>query len=154
MAKTPPRAARSEVEFVNPRSFSDARVTDRSYESSLATSLPDLRKYILQMADAYLPDNTFIRMRVTEIKDAGTFPIGRGGRRFRVTTSNDPGIIEFDYQWVTADGRVLRAGHERLVDTFFSNGRLSGVGGDTAVGDMPVIKRSVRNWLSRLGRSR
>ena len=154
MAKSLPRAVRSEVEFVNPRSFSDARVTDTSYENSLATSLPDLRKYILEMAAGYLPDNTFIRMRVTEIKDAGNFPIGRGGRRIRVTTSNDPGIIEFDYQWVAADGRVLRAGHERLVDTFFMSGRLSGVGGDTAVGNMPVIKRSIRNWISRLGRSR
>ena len=148
-AKSPPRVVRSEVEFVNPQRFSDARLADTSYEASLGPSLTELRKFILEQAAGYLPDGTFLRMRITEVMDAGRFRTSRGGRQLRVTSDRDPGIIEFDYQWVAADGRVLRSGHQRLVNTLFP-GRLSGTGGDMALGEMPAIKIAMRNFIRSL----
>lgn len=131
------------VEFVKPWNFTDVRITGTSAQDSLPILLPNLGQWLVQEIAELLPPGTTLKIRITDIDDAGHIVPGRTGQQLRVVDRNFPAIVSFDYVWTDVNGRVLKSGPWRF--TNFAN--RPGATFDANLGAMPTVKDGFDRWI-------
>lgn len=134
------------VEFVQPEKYTDIQLRNMSAESTSAQLLPDLERYIQKQAKLYLPEGEQLRLKITDIDDAGWIrPLGANPRR--VVRSSQPARVDFEYEFVDKAGKVLDSGRETLSDLAWD--RLDRSFDNES---LPLVKRMLRDWISQQGR--
>ncbi|MBS0657912.1 MAG: DUF3016 domain-containing protein [Verrucomicrobia bacterium] len=128
------------VEFVRPDRFVDVQQSGTSREMSRDVLLPDLRRFVQQEAQRFLPPGTSLKIFITEIDDAGHISFNPR-RELRVVSQAYPARVEFNWELRDARGQVTR-GRERLVQR-------SGEAGERPefLGAMPTVKFALQQWL-------
>lgn len=128
------------VEFIHPERYVDVQQSSTSREMSLEILLPDLRKFLVEQGESILPAGSALRLRITEIDDAGHISF-HPRREVRVVTPAYPARIEFTWELRDARGGVRR-GSERLVQ------RAGEVGERPEfLGGMPTVKYALQQWM-------
>ena len=131
------------IEFVKPWTFTDVQITGASSQDSLPVLLPDLGKWLVHEIADLLPAGTTLKIRITNIDDAGHMVPSRTGIRTRIVTQDYPAVAEFDYVYTDANNRVLKSGHWQF--TNFPN--RPGATFDSNLGAMPTVKDGFDRWI-------
>lgn len=138
-----PAAPAVVVEFVRPERFVDVQQSSTSQEMSRDVLLPDLRRFLIQQGENFLPAGATLKIFITDIDDAGR--ISHNPRReIRVVSQAFPARIDFTWELRDAQGKVQR-GRERLVQR-------AGEAGERPdfLGSMPTVKYAMQQWLRQL----
>jgi hypothetical protein len=118
------QAATAEVEFVNPKKFSDA---GKSYQWVDAnTALAGLKEHIVKQAAAMLPADQKLVVNVTDVDLAGWYdPRQLASRERRIVTETHPPRIDLAFRLLAADGTLIKEGQRNLRDySFLTSGNL------------------------------
>ena len=116
-----PVGVRADVTFVQPEKFSDVRDAYSPSEMGRNGILDQLRDYIVNRADHYLPEGQKLTILFTDIDLAGDFEPWRGGQNMDIRVVKDiyPPKMDFDFKLTDADGKVLKEGKRQLRDLMF-----------------------------------
>lgn len=137
--------AQAVVEFVKPWTFTDVQITGTSSQASLPVLLPDLGKWLVQEVGDMLPAGTTLKIRITNIDDAGHMVPSRTGTRVRVVDQGTPAVVAFDFVYTDANNRVLKSGPVQ----FTNFAHRVGATPDSLLGAMPTVKDGFDVWLRR-----
>lgn len=128
------------IEYVHPERFVDVQQSGTSREMSRETLLPDLRRFLQEQAEVFLPPRASLKLFITEIDDAGHISFNPR-REVRVVSQAYPARVEFNWELRDARGQVTR-GRERLVQR-------AGEAGERPefLGAMPTVKFALQQWM-------
>ena len=138
------QAATAEVEFVNPKKFSDA---GKSYQWVDAnTALAGLKEHIVKQAAAMLPADQKLVVNVTDVDLAGWYdPRQLISREVRIVRQDRPPRVNLDFRLLAADGSVLKEGQRNLWDPSFMTSPTLGFGSD----NLRYEKAMLQEWMIR-----
>jgi hypothetical protein len=118
----PAFAAKANIEFEKPESFTDA---GRPFPASARLeSLPLLREHLVKEAARRLPADQVLSVWITDVDLAGQYePGGSGVRDIRIVKDIYPPRIDLRFRLAGADGSTLKEGTRELRDYgFLSSG--------------------------------
>ena len=116
---------RVEIEWQNPKKFSDVRAASGSNKKYRENTFKQLEKYLEKLATK-LPEGQQLKITVTDLDLAGkVWP----GHFVGVDTTSDVRMIkridfpsmDFSYQLLNAEGQVLQEGTEEIKDMSFQD---------------------------------
>ena len=112
---------RADVTFVQPEKFSDVRDGYTASEVGRNGILEQLRDYVINRANHYLPEGQKLTISFTDIDLAGDFEPWRGSQSMDIRVVKDiyPPKMDFDFKLMDADGKVLKEGKRQLRDLVF-----------------------------------
>ncbi len=142
--------AQFEVEWVSPEDFRDAHYYDYNSKKSRSIVLNDLQRFFERRAKSTLPEGGMLKMSVTQLDLAGEFEpwLRHNLDDVRIVKSIYPAFIEFDYQYMDANGTVIAEGNERLRDNIiYPNVRVRFMRNSE---NYPYIKSLVIDWMREL----
>jgi hypothetical protein len=119
--KAPDPNQRTQVVFVDPDKFTDARDSYNGTDSGRDAILDQLREYMQTEAKRYLPDGDKLSVSVTDVDLAGDFEPWRGPQWDDVRVVKDiyPPRIKLSFQLTDSTGKVLKEGTRDLRDLAF-----------------------------------
>jgi hypothetical protein len=109
-------ASRISVIFVEPEKFTDAR---RAELEPMSTGVVgELQKFIVATGARYVPENTKLNIRVTDIDLAGDFESFRGPQadHVRIVKGVYPPHIVLEFEVVDSTAKVVKTGKRDLTD--------------------------------------
>jgi len=115
-------APRAEVVFSDPDKFSDAADGPRGSDFGRDGNLDQLRNYILQRANLYVPEGQKLLVTVTDVDLAGEIEPWRGPQfqDTRIVKDIYPPRIDLSFKLVDSSGAVLKEGKRQLRDLTFN----------------------------------
>jgi hypothetical protein len=119
-APTQPKIVRADVEFFEPKNFTDVKDTYMGdYERT--SYLDMLRDYVVEQANYYVPDGYHLSVTFTDIDMAGDFEPWRGPRfdDIRIVKDIYPPRINLAFRLTDAQGNVVKEGKRELKDLAF-----------------------------------
>jgi len=139
----PAFAARANVEFEKPETFTDA---GRPFpESARTESLPLLREHLVKEAAQRLPADQTLSVWITDVDLAGQYePGGSGVRDVRIVKEIYPPRVELRFRLARADGSTVKEGKRSLRDFGF----LSGGGPADRTDNLRYEKAMLDRWLA------
>ncbi|MGB6104381.1 MAG: DUF3016 domain-containing protein, partial [Pusillimonas sp.] len=109
------------VQFIDPAQFAEIR--DHSWESDKQNQawMDDLRKHLERHAAHYLPPDTHLLVRFTDIKLAGDYEPWRRAAMNDVRVVRDiyPPRIDLSYQLTSSTGATIKQGSSQLRNPAF-----------------------------------
>lgn len=119
--KPSPSDARAEVIFVQPEKFTDVRDAYTSSDKGRDGVLGQIRDYVVNRANAYLPAGQKLTVTFTDIDLAGDFEPWRGsdGMDIRIVKDIYPPKMDLEFKLTGADGAVIKEGKRQLRDLMF-----------------------------------
>jgi DUF3016 family protein len=121
-ADAPAKAdARAEVIFVSPEKFTDVRDAYTASERGRDGILSQIRDYLVDRANYYVPAGQKLTVSFTDIDLAGDFEPWRGseGMDIRIVKDIYPPKMDLEFKLTGADGAVLKEGKRQLRDLVF-----------------------------------
>jgi len=117
----PTSAENTEVVFVAPEKFSDARDSYTGTDSGREAILSELRTYLQKDAKRLIPSGDRLFVSVTDVDLAGDFEPWRGGQWDDVRIVKDiyPPRIDLSFRLVNSAGVVVKEGTRNLRDNTF-----------------------------------
>jgi hypothetical protein len=115
-----PKAGRAQVEFFEPKNFTDVK-DSYTGDYSRTTYLDSLRDYIVEQSQRYVPEGYMLSVTITDIDMAGDFEPWRGPRWDDVRIVKDiyPPRINLSFRLTDAEGNVVKEGKRELKDLAF-----------------------------------
>lgn len=147
-AATPPDdSPRARVEFIDPESFTDARLSHEPVEEGRPVVLRQLREAVESLAEKHLQPGEFLVVRFTDVDMAGTFQPWAGINIIdqRVVSRSHPPRVVFEFALHDPEGRIIAEGTERLWDPDFLQGRSSADGRGAVYYETEML----RDWFRR-----
>lgn len=119
--KTPAAPPRAEVVFVAPEKFTDARDSYTGSDRGRDAILNQLREYVQDEAQRFVPADNRLYVSVTDVDMAGDFEPWRGPSWDEVRIVKDiyPPRIDLSFRLTDATGRVIKEGTRNLRDNTF-----------------------------------
>lgn len=153
LAALPLTAGELKIEWSNPNEFRDADYYYNGGPKSKEIVLNNLERYFKRQAERRLPEGYVLNMKVTELDLAGDFEPWHTGAwdDVRIIKTIYPAIIEFDYQLVDADGKVVSEGSERLRETMIPQSMSAEFLGRSEL--YPYVKTLVRDWMRKIAKN-
>lgn len=117
----PATVPRAEVVFVDPEKFTDVRDSYTGTDSGREATLDQIRDYMLEEAQRFIPDGYKLFVSVTDIDLAGDFEPWRGPRWDDVRVVKDiyPPRINLSFRVTDSSGQVVKEGKRDLRDMAF-----------------------------------
>jgi hypothetical protein len=117
----PAASQRAEVVFVAPEKFTDARDSYTGTDSGRDAVLDQIRDYVMEEANRFIPAGDRLYVSITDIDLAGDFEPWRGPRWDDVRIVKDiyPPRIDLSYRLTDANGQVVKEGKRELRDLAF-----------------------------------
>ncbi|WP_026376313.1 DUF3016 domain-containing protein [Aestuariibacter salexigens] len=115
-----------DINWENPKEYSDVRPSNESRSRFRDRTLASLEKYIGELSND-LPDGFQLKMNVTDIDLAGqVWPasfvgLGNGGTDVRMIKRIDIPRMDFSYELVDANGKVVKSEQVDLKDMSFQD---------------------------------
>jgi hypothetical protein len=111
---------RAEVQYLEPTKFTDIKGSMND-ESDRNGYLDQLRNFIVQTSNEFVPENQKLQITFTDIDLAGDFPPVRAASAdtVRVMKPIYPPRMQFAYRITDASGAVVKEGKEELTDPNF-----------------------------------
>lgn len=135
------------VKWQEPANFTDFVPLRSEASCSLITEQRRLENELIELADAFIPEGSNVRITFRDIDRAGWIdPLAQ--RPIRVVTDQWPARVEFDYRVTDAAGEALRSGSETLRLAFpqYLRGRTE------PESEMPDIREMFAPWFRQLSR--
>jgi hypothetical protein len=119
VATTP--APRTEVIFSHPEKFADVRDSYNATDKGRDGILDQLRDYLVQRANYYIPEGQKLTVTVTDVDMAGDFEPWRGPQMSDVRVVKDiyPPKIDLTYTVTGPSNQVIKEGKRQLRDLAF-----------------------------------
>jgi hypothetical protein len=116
--KAPPRA---EVTFSEPDKFSDAADDQRGSDFGREANLSELKSYIEDRANVYVPEGQKLQVTITDVDLAGEIEPWRSSslRDARIVKDIYPPRIQLNFKLTDATGAVVKEGTRNLTDLAF-----------------------------------
>jgi hypothetical protein len=121
-AGTPAKTdARLEVVFSQPEKFTDVRDSYNGTDKGRDGILSQIRDYLVNKANYYVPAGQKLTVTFTDIDLAGDFEPWRGsqGMDIRIVKEIYPPRMDLEFQLTGAGGAVIKAGKRQLRDLTF-----------------------------------
>lgn len=108
--------SRVSVTFIEPEKFTDARRAELDPTSTGV--LGELQKFIIATGARYVPENTKLNIRITNVDLAGDFELFRGPQadQVRITKGLYPPHIVLEFEVVDSAEKVVKSGKRDLTD--------------------------------------
>lgn len=120
----PKAASRAEVTFSNPENFTDAADDQRGSDFGRAANLKELKDYIEDRANTYVPEGQKLQVTVTDVDLAGEIEPWRSSslRDARIIKDIYTPRIQLSFKLTDASGAVIKEGTRNLTDlTYLMN---------------------------------
>jgi Protein of unknown function (DUF3016) len=117
-AKAP---ARTEVIFSEPEKFTDVKDSDFATDRGRDDILDQIRRFVVERADATLPPGQKLTITFTDIDLAGEFEPWRGPQfsDVRIVKALYPPAFKFSYKVTDEAGQTVKSGEENIRDLSF-----------------------------------
>jgi hypothetical protein len=140
------------VEFIDPGSFTDARIGDGLRKGASKSVTSGLTSYLSSRAASHLEAGQLLHIEFTDVDLAGDYePSTRIALQdVRIVKSVYPPRLEFRWELKDATGATLRAGEENLRDLGFQT-HVSSRDSDPLRYEKHVLKRWLRDTFPREG---
>jgi hypothetical protein len=114
-------ASRAEVTFSDPEKFTDAADGQRGSDFGRDGNLAELRNYLMQRANSYIPEGQKLIVTITDVDLAGEIEPWRSPRMqdVRIIKSIYAPKIDLTFKLVDANGAVVKEGKRELRDQTF-----------------------------------
>jgi len=114
-------AAKVEVEFAAPETFTDVKDALVATEKGRAHTIEEVRRYLVETAARHVPEGQHLKITVTDIDMAGDYEFwGRAAHSdIRIIKAIYPPSIDLAFVLSDASGAVLKEGSRRLHDLAF-----------------------------------
>ena len=114
-------APRAEVVFVSPEKYTDVRDSYTGTDSGRDAILDQIREYVIEEANRFLPAGDKLLVSFTDIDLAGDFEPWRGPRWDDVRIVKDiyPPRMDLSFRVTNASGQVVKEGTRNLTDMAF-----------------------------------
>jgi hypothetical protein len=115
-------ASRVEVTFVEPEKFTDAADGPRGTDFGRDGILDDLKSYLIQRGNSYVPEGQKLLITITDVDLAGEIEPWRSGSAQDVRIIKDiyTPRIQLSYKVVDAAGATVKEGKRSLTDLTFT----------------------------------
>lgn len=115
------RPERAEVVFIDPDKFTDARDGYTGTDAGREAILNQLRDYMLEQAQIYIPPSEKLIVSVTDVDLAGDFEPWRGSQWDNVRIVKDiyPPRMNVDFRLVDGTGKLIKGGTRKLTNLAF-----------------------------------
>lgn len=115
------QAPKVTVVFDDPKRFTDVEDAGQRTDAGTKAILDDLGRFIRETAARYLPADSSLTVRITDLDLAGEFEPWRGPQfaRFRVMTETYWPRIDLQFRLADAQGRVVKEGKRSLSDPLY-----------------------------------
>jgi len=123
-AAGPKPAPRAEVTFSDPEKFTDAADGQRGSDFGRDANLQELKTYLEDRANSYIPEGQKLQVTVTDVDLAGEIEPWRSSnmRDARIVKDIYSPRIELNFKLTDASGAVIKEGKRTLSDlTFMMN---------------------------------
>jgi hypothetical protein len=142
---------RTEVTFSHPEKYADVRDSYTESERGRDAILAQLESYIIQKAQAYVPEGQKLLLSVSDVDLAGDFEPWRGpqGTDVRVVRDVYPPKVDLEFKLVGPDLKVLKEGKRQLRDLAFMS-RLSISNNDSLHYEKALIDDWLQNEFKRV----
>lgn len=141
-----PKGGDATLEFINPEGFVDLQIPGKTREETVPVVMTSLQQEVRDLARDSIPAGFVVRLRITEIDQAGTIENPGGAFPIRVVGANSPAVIAFDYAITGSSNQVVKSGHQRLVQ--IPENLQPFMDTDSPV---PLIKYMLGDWMGSLG---
>jgi len=114
-------AAKVEVEFVAPETFTDVKDALVATEKGRAYTIEEVRRYLVETAARHVPEGQHLKITVTDIDMAGDYEFWGWAAHsdIRIIKAIYPPSIDLAFVLSEASGSVLKEGERRLHDLAF-----------------------------------
>lgn len=153
-AATPPKIVRADVEFFEPKNFTDVKDSYLGdYERT--TYLDSIREHVLGQSRHYVPTGQHLSVTFTDIDMAGDFEPWRGPRfdDIRIVKDIYPPRISLVFRVTDAEGNVVKEGKRELRDLAFLMKISMGFRDDPMRHEKALIDEWLRSEFPRVRKS-
>jgi hypothetical protein len=138
-------AARVEIVYVNPENFTDVKDSQMALDRDREAYLTQIREYIVERAEKYLPEGQTLTVTISDIDMAGDFEPWRGPQfnDVRIVKEIYPPRVNLSFKLMDASGAVVKEGERQLRDLNFQMSATPAFSNDP----LRYEKALLDNWL-------
>jgi hypothetical protein len=117
----PKPTSRVSVVFVEPQKFTDFKRTSWGDASSSSDLMDELRTFLQETGERYVPADLHLEIKITDIDLAGEFEpqLGPQFEDVRMVRAIYPPRIKLEFSLTDAKGNVVNSGQRELTDLAF-----------------------------------